>query len=65
MKHVNHVTFLVKKTEMFGQLTAAYADIDIVVVGSAGLELSGETLEETVAAFGRESSTGNREIVNE
>ena len=50
---------------MLSQLAAANADIDVVVIGLTCLERGSEMLEEVVAAFGRESSTGNREVVNE
>ena len=50
---------------MLPELTAADADVDVVVIGLARLEGSSEFVEEVITAFGRESSTGNGEVVNE
>ena len=50
---------------MSGQLSAADADVDVVVVSRAGLELGSEAFEEHVAAFGVRASRSDGEIVHE
>ena len=65
MEEINYEAFLVEKSEMSGQLSAADADVDVVVVSRAGLEFGGETFEEHVAAFGMRSSRSDGEIVHE
>ena len=52
MEHVNDVAFLVEESEMASELSASNADVDVVVVSSAGFERGGKFVEEHVTAFG-------------